>query len=111
MRGPALECRYVERLCYTQAASEGSRMIAAVLKSGILILIVPPTLCRLVWFLSCIASDRCTGRSGRGGVRRAIWKTAALPSSATTPWIHHARYRYLREKTHHPSKVLDYYNP
>jgi hypothetical protein len=29
-------------LCYTQAASAGSRMIAA-LKSGILILVVPPT--------------------------------------------------------------------
>ena len=30
-------------LCYTQAASSGSRMIEA-LKSGILILVVPPTL-------------------------------------------------------------------
>jgi hypothetical protein len=30
-------------LCYTQAASSGSRMIRA-LKSGILVLIVPPTL-------------------------------------------------------------------
>lgn len=30
-------------LCYTQAASAGSRMIQA-LKSGILVLIVPPTL-------------------------------------------------------------------
>ena len=30
-------------LCYTQAASSGSKMIQA-LKSGILILIVPPTL-------------------------------------------------------------------
>lgn len=30
-------------LCYTQAASSGARMIAA-LKSGILILVVPPTL-------------------------------------------------------------------
>jgi hypothetical protein len=30
-------------LCYTQAASSGSRMIQA-LKSGILVLIVPPTL-------------------------------------------------------------------
>ncbi len=30
-------------LCYTQAASSGSRMILA-LKSGILILILPPTL-------------------------------------------------------------------
>jgi hypothetical protein len=30
-------------LCYTQAASSGARMIAA-LKSGILILVIPPTL-------------------------------------------------------------------
>jgi len=30
-------------LCYTQAASTGARMIAA-LKSGILVLIIPPTL-------------------------------------------------------------------
>jgi hypothetical protein len=34
-------------LCYTQAASSGSRMIQA-LKSGILILIVPPTLASIV---------------------------------------------------------------
>jgi hypothetical protein len=34
-------------LCYTQAASSGSRMIAA-LRSGILVLIVPPTLMWLV---------------------------------------------------------------
>ena len=34
-------------LCYTQAASSGSRMIQA-LKSGILILIVPPTLLSVV---------------------------------------------------------------
>jgi hypothetical protein len=34
-------------LCYTQAASTGSRMIEA-LRSGILILIVPPTLMWLV---------------------------------------------------------------
>lgn len=36
-------------LCYTQAASSGSRMIQA-LRSGILILIVPPTLMWLVVF-------------------------------------------------------------
>jgi hypothetical protein len=30
-------------LCYTQAASSGARMIAA-LRSGILVLIIPPTL-------------------------------------------------------------------
>lgn len=34
-------------LCYTQAASSGSRMIEA-LRSGILILIVPPTLMTMV---------------------------------------------------------------
>jgi hypothetical protein len=34
-------------LCYTQAASAGSRMIEA-LRSGILIMIVPPTLMWLV---------------------------------------------------------------
>lgn len=34
-------------LCYTQAASSGSRMIQA-LRSGILVLIVPPTLMWLV---------------------------------------------------------------
>ncbi len=34
-------------LCYTQAASSGSRMIDA-LRSGILILIVPPTLMTMV---------------------------------------------------------------
>ena len=34
-------------LCYTQAASSGSRMIEA-LRSGILILIVPPTLMSVV---------------------------------------------------------------
>ena len=36
-------CAQSSALCYTQAASSGSRMIQA-LKSGILILIVPPTL-------------------------------------------------------------------
>lgn len=36
-------------LCYTQAASSGSRMIEA-LRSGILVLVVPPTLMWLVIF-------------------------------------------------------------
>lgn len=36
-------------LCYTQAASSGSRMIEA-LRSGILVLIVPPT---LMWLVIC----------------------------------------------------------
>jgi hypothetical protein len=34
-------------LCYTQAASAGARMIEA-LRSGILVLIIPPT---LMWFV------------------------------------------------------------
>jgi hypothetical protein len=40
---PALAFAQNCALCYTQAASSGSRMIAA-LRSGILVLAVPPTL-------------------------------------------------------------------
>jgi hypothetical protein len=43
---PAAFCQSCA-LCYTQAASSGSRMIEA-LRSGILVLIVPPTLMWLV---------------------------------------------------------------
>lgn len=39
-------------LCYTQAASSGARMIAA-LKSGILILIAPPTFMSLGLMVVC----------------------------------------------------------
>ncbi|MGA7217910.1 MAG: hypothetical protein WBX38_06325 [Candidatus Sulfotelmatobacter sp.] len=39
-------------LCYTQAASSGSRMIQA-LKSGILILIAPPTFMSVGLFFVC----------------------------------------------------------
>jgi hypothetical protein len=39
-------------LCYTQAASSGSRMIQA-LKSGILILIAPPTFMSIGLFFIC----------------------------------------------------------
>jgi len=39
-------------LCYTQAASSGSRMIRA-LKSGILILIAPPTFMSIGLFFIC----------------------------------------------------------
>lgn len=39
-------------LCYTQAASSGARMIAA-LKSGILILIAPPTFMSLGVIIVC----------------------------------------------------------
>jgi ABC-type Fe3+ transport system permease subunit len=43
LAAPALTCAQNCALCYTQAAASGSRMIAA-LRSGILILAVPPTL-------------------------------------------------------------------
>src|SRR5215469_13468631 len=47
---PALTCAQNCALCYTQAAGSGSRMIAA-LRSGILILAIPPTLicCGIAW--------------------------------------------------------------
>jgi hypothetical protein len=43
LAGPPLTFSQSCALCYTQAASAGARMIEA-LRSGILILIVPPTL-------------------------------------------------------------------
>jgi hypothetical protein len=54
-------------LCYTQAASSGSRMIQA-LKSGILVLIVPPTLGSVgMIFILCRKCNqvRRTERSGQ----------------------------------------------
>lgn len=47
---PALTFAQNCALCYTQAAGSGSRMIAA-LRSGILILAIPPTLicCGIAW--------------------------------------------------------------
>ena len=54
-------------LCYTQAASSGSRMIQA-LKSGILVLIVPPTLGSVgMIFIMCRKCNqvRRTERSGQ----------------------------------------------
>jgi hypothetical protein len=47
---PALVSAQNCALCYTQAAGSGSRMIAA-LRSGILILVIPPMLfcCGITW--------------------------------------------------------------
>ena len=52
-------------LCYTQAASSGARMIAA-LKSGILILVVPPTLAS-VGMLFVVHSKRNQVRRDESG--------------------------------------------
>src|SRR3984893_9245851 len=72
-------------LCYTQAASAGARMIQA-LRSGILILIVPPTLMS-VGMIFIVYRKRNQVRESTGTADSdAIWKRASLSSSATTPW-------------------------
>ena len=72
-------------LCYTQAASAGARMIQA-LRSGILILIVPPTLMS-IGMIFIVYRKRNQVRETTGTAESdAIWKRASLSSSATTPW-------------------------
>lgn len=60
-------------LCYTQAASSGSRMIQA-LKSGILILIAPPTLMSIGVIFVCYRKRNQT-RDGAGEESDREWKT------------------------------------
>jgi hypothetical protein len=50
-------------LCYTQAAASGSRMIQA-LKSGILILIAPPTLMSIGLIVVCYRKRNQTREDG-----------------------------------------------
>jgi len=72
-------------LCYTQAASAGSRMIEA-LKSGILILIVPPTLMSIgMVFIMYRNRTRCRDESGTADPAET-WNKADLSIAATTPW-------------------------
>jgi hypothetical protein len=59
-------------LCYTQAASAGSRMIQA-LKSGILILIVPPTL-GSIGMIFVVYRKRNQTRDDAGGESDREWK-------------------------------------
>jgi len=60
-------------LCYTQAASSGSRMIQA-LKSGILILIAPPTFMSIGLFFVCYRKRNQT-REEDGDESDHEWKT------------------------------------
>jgi len=60
-------------LCYTQAASSGSRMIQA-LKSGILILIAPPTFMTIGLIFVCYRKRNQT-RSNGGDEYEGEWKT------------------------------------
>jgi hypothetical protein len=59
-------------LCYTQAASSGSRMIQA-LKSGILILIVPPTLGSIGMIFVVYHKRNQVRRTESGGKSRQDW--------------------------------------
>jgi hypothetical protein len=58
-------------LCYTQAASSGSRMIQA-LRSGILILIAPPTFMTVGMILVCYRKRNQT-RDDDGGESDRKW--------------------------------------
>jgi hypothetical protein len=59
-------------LCYTQAAASGSRMIQA-LKSGILILVVPPTLGSIGLIFVCYRK-RNTTRDSLAGLEENEWQ-------------------------------------
>jgi hypothetical protein len=59
-------------LCYTQAASSGSRMIQA-LKSGILILIVPPTLGSIGMIFVVYHKRNQVRRTDHGGKSAPDW--------------------------------------
>ena len=72
-------------LCYTQAASAGSRMIEA-LKSGILILIVPPTLMSIgMVFIMYRNRNRCRNAAD-AAESDAIWNRTDLSIATKTPW-------------------------
>lgn len=77
-------------LCYTQAASAGSRMIEA-LKSGILILIVPPTLMSIVMvFIMYRNRNRCRDAADTAE-SDAVWNRTDLSIATKTPWHPPAR--------------------
>ena len=59
-------------LCYTQAASAGAKMIQA-LKSGILILIVPPTIGSVGMIFVMRHKLHQTRRAGAAGETREDW--------------------------------------
>jgi hypothetical protein len=72
-------------LCYTQAASAGGRMIEA-LRSGILILIIPPTLMSIgMVYIMYRNRKRCRDTAGAANPD-VIWNGTGLPIAATPPW-------------------------
>jgi cbb3-type cytochrome oxidase subunit 3 len=94
-------------LCYTQAASAGSRMIEA-LKSGILILIVPPTLMSIgMVFIMYRNRHRCRN-AANAAESDAIWKRTDLSIATTTPWLPIHAITDPPAKNTFPSKPRDY---
>ena len=77
-------------LCYTQAASAGSRVIEA-LKSGILILIVPPTLMSIgMVFIMYRNRNRCRDATDTAE-SDTVWNKTELSIATKTPWHPPAR--------------------
>jgi len=68
-------------LCYTQAASSGSRMIQA-LKSGILILIAPPTFMSIGLIFVCYRKRNQT-REDDGNKLNRDWKDDPFDDSSS----------------------------
>jgi hypothetical protein len=68
-------------LCYTQAASSGSRMIQA-LKSGILILIAPPTFMSIGLIFVCYRKRNQT-RKDDGNELNRDWKDDPFDDSSS----------------------------
>jgi hypothetical protein len=64
-------------LCYTQAAGSGSRMIQA-LRSGILVLIAPPTLMSVGLIFVCYRKRNQTRKAGAGGESDREWNDAGI---------------------------------
>jgi hypothetical protein len=71
-------------LCYTQAASAGTRMIQA-LQSGILILIAPPTLASIGMIFVVYRKRNQIRKAANAAESDAIWKGTSLSNSAPTP--------------------------
>ena len=71
-------------LCYTQAASSGSRMIQA-LRSGILILIAPPTFMTVGMIFVCYRKRNQT-RDNAGDESDRKWKNDSSGDAPTKDW-------------------------
>jgi hypothetical protein len=71
-------------LCYTQAAASGSRMIQA-LRSGILILIVPPTFMSVAMVVIMYRKRHQIRLPGDADCN-VVQNPSPLHSSATPPW-------------------------